>query len=143
MPLPTNSYSDTYGRAGDTNKLLFRAPSNPVQFFPVQLLLQFLIAFPMDHKTLLNHRLSCSYLNLSFFVCQVPRGGLEPPRSHEQRILSPLCLPIPPSRHTPFFLLRFQTLPLFCVARERKQYRKHNDLHGEHIPFRPQFVLLL
>ena len=28
----------------------------------------------------------------------VPKGGLEPPRSYEQRILSPLCLPIPPLR---------------------------------------------
>jgi hypothetical protein len=31
---------------------------------------------------------------------KVPRGGLEPPRSHEQRILSPVCLPIPPPRHS-------------------------------------------
>ena len=29
----------------------------------------------------------------------VPGGGLEPPQCHHRRILSPLRLPIPPSRH--------------------------------------------
>jgi hypothetical protein len=29
----------------------------------------------------------------------VPRGGLEPPRCHQRRILNPVRLPIPPPRH--------------------------------------------
>ena len=29
----------------------------------------------------------------------VAEGGLEPPRSDDQRILSPMCLPIPPLGH--------------------------------------------
>ena len=29
----------------------------------------------------------------------VAEGGLEPPRSNDQRILSPMCLPIPPLGH--------------------------------------------
>ena len=34
-------------------------------------------------------------------LCVVPRGGIEPPRCHHRRILSPLRLPIPPSRLRP------------------------------------------
>jgi hypothetical protein len=31
--------------------------------------------------------------------CVVPGGGVEPPRPEGRRILSPLRLPVPPSRH--------------------------------------------
>ena len=34
---------------------------------------------------------------LQYLINLVPKGGLEPPRSEERRILSPLRLPIPPS----------------------------------------------
>ena len=34
----------------------------------------------------------------------VPRAGLEPARAKAQRILSPLRLPIPPSRQFQFFV---------------------------------------
>ena len=32
------------------------------------------------------------------FLCLVPGGGVEPPRAEARRILSPLRLPVPPSR---------------------------------------------
>jgi hypothetical protein len=38
-----------------------------------------------------------SYIN-SLLLCVVPGGGVEPPRAEARRILSPLRLPVPPSR---------------------------------------------
>ena len=37
---------------------------------------------------------------LKLFRILVPGGGVEPPRSEDRRILSPLRLPVPPSRLT-------------------------------------------
>ena len=36
--------------------------------------------------------------NISPLLSMVPGGGIEPPRAEVRRILSPLRLPVPPSR---------------------------------------------
>src|SRR5579864_2333282 len=52
---------------------------------------------------LLQRHLSCGsqrqLANHSVKVMLVPGGGVEPPRPEGRRILSPLRLPVPPSRH--------------------------------------------
>jgi hypothetical protein len=43
-------------------------------------------------------------IQLKLFVLLVPGGGVEPPRGCPRRILSPLRLPVPPSRLISRFL---------------------------------------
>ena len=42
--------------------------------------------------------ISRGHLHLKLFISMVPGGGVEPPRGCPRRILSPLRLPVPPSR---------------------------------------------
>ena len=48
--------------------------------------------------------LGFEFISYFEFGCEVvPGEGLEPTSSYERRILSPLRLPIPPSRHVDYF----------------------------------------
>jgi hypothetical protein len=54
-------------------------------------------------KTKNNALFNNKMCNLEFGGEVVPGEGLEPTSSYERRILSPLRLPIPPSRHVAYF----------------------------------------
>src|ERR671939_329516 len=47
----------------------------------------------------------------------VPGGGIEPPRAEARRILSPLRLPVPPSRLKEGMLRLAQEVPSFLALR--------------------------
>ncbi len=51
-----------------------------------------------SHQTILASPISRGQFNLNSLVLLVPGGGVEPPRGCPRRILSPLRLPVPPSR---------------------------------------------
>jgi hypothetical protein len=75
-------------------------------------------------------RLFCGLLGL------VPGAGIEPPRAEARRILSPLRLPVPPSRLGDFYLNLLKSRNLLClgqlVAPEALHYVIVHHAHGLH-----------
>jgi hypothetical protein len=75
---------------------------------------------------------------ITFLQSMVPGGGVEPPRAEARRILSPLRLPVPPSRPTFVcfsslvyavgFVIR-ATLELYCAS---SIGFKEPDIRGQH-----------
>ncbi len=81
---------------------------------------------------------NCLSLSKGHFACKslrilVPGGGVEPPRGCPRRILSPLRLPVPPSRRIFDFTahLRRREAPLPCI-RHPRQYAAHQIAQRKH-----------
>jgi hypothetical protein len=66
----------------------------------------------------------------------VPGGGIEPPRAEARRILSPLRLPVPPSRLEEFYLSLVKSRNLLCggdfVVAEAWHYMIIHHAYGLH-----------
>ena len=65
------------------------------------------------------------------FVLLVPGGGVEPPRPCGRRILSPLRLPVPPSRHISLRCL------LYLYPVRKISQANHAEIHGSRTSHRP------
>src|SRR5215813_11517947 len=59
----------------------------------------------------------------------VPGGGVEPPRPEGRRILSPLRLPVPPSRHGKKFIVS-QTYRLTAEDSNTQALQRHSATPG-------------